>query len=151
MKRESKIKKLLDKFLEGETSLKEEQVLADYFRNEDINPEWSVYKDMFGYFEESQKDVPQKSFSPQSQVSLFYKLQKYAAILMIALISTLFYYNHTTSQKELGTFDDPEVALQETKKVFDLISYHLNSPSDEMKYLQTLEETQTKYINKLTP
>jgi hypothetical protein len=70
---------------------------------------------------------------------------------MIALISTLFYYNHTTSQKELGTFDDPEVALQETKKVFDLISYHLNSPSDEMKYLQTLEETQTKYINKLTP
>ncbi len=152
MKRENKIEILLDKFLEAETNLKEEKILADYFQNEDVKPEWSVYKDMFGYFNESQQDVPQKPFLPQTQKTLFHHIHKYAAILVIALISTLFYYTNSVNQpKNLGTYDDPEVALEETKKVFDLISYHLNSPSDELKYLKTIEETEKKYIKKITP
>jgi hypothetical protein len=151
MKRESKIEKLLDKFLEAETNLEEEKMLAEYFQNEDIRPEWEIYKDMFIYFEESLNDVPQESFTPQPGRTLFYTIQKYAAVVVVIFIGTLFYYKHSHNPKDLGTFDDPEVALEETKKVFDMISYHLNSPSDELKYLQTLEETKTKYINKITP
>lgn len=153
MKREDKIKILLGKFLEAETSLQEEKILADYFQNEDVKPEWLIYKDMFGYFEESKKEVTQQDFVPRTgkSRSLFVHFQKYAAVIMIAVIGTLFYYQQRSEFKNLGTYDDPEVALQETKRVFELISYHLNSPTDEMKYLKTLEETKTQYINKITP
>lgn len=152
MKKESKVEKLLDKFLEAETNLEEEKILAEYFQNENIKPEWTIYKDMFSYFEESQNDFIHKTFTPQRRTSLFYSIQKYAAIIVVIIIGTLFYYNHNSNtSKNLGTYDDPEVALQETKKVFELISYHLNSPSDELKYLKTIEDTQKQYINKIKP
>lgn len=153
MKEESKIEKLLDRYLEGETTLKEEELLANYFQNENIKPEWSIYKDMFGYFEESKNEVNPQDFVPQTKntKTLFNQIHKYAAVIIIILIGTLFYQQQTSQAKNLGTYDDPEVALQETKKVFEMISYHLNSPSDEMKYLKTLEDTQNQYISKIKP
>lgn len=151
MKEDAKIEKLLEKYLEGETSLKEEQILANYFNNSEVRPEWMAYKELFSYFEDSKETVPQESFTPPMvKKSKFDFFQKYAAIAMILLIGTMFYTQRQSSD-ELGTYDDPEVALQETKKVFDLISYHLNSSTDDMQYLNTLEQTKTKYINKIEP
>jgi len=53
MKRYSQhhIKALLDKFMDGQTTVEEESQLADYFRNGDVPAEWEDYRDMFGYFD----------------------------------------------------------------------------------------------------
>ena len=40
------IAQLLSKFMAGETSLAEEQVLAQYFRTHEVGEEWTEYKDM---------------------------------------------------------------------------------------------------------
>lgn len=151
MKEDAKIDKLLEKYLEGETTLNEEHILSEYFNHQEVKPEWMAYKDLFTYFEDSKEVVPQVAFTPlRRKKSRFEFFQKYAAIAMICLIGTMFYYQNQGSE-ELGTYDDPEVALHETKKVFDLISYHLNSSTSEMQYLNTLEQTKTKYINKIEP
>lgn len=150
-KEDAKIKKLLNKYLEGETSLKEEGILSDYFNNQTVRPEWMTYKDLFTYFEDSKETVPQKSFTvPAAKTSKFDFFQKYAAVAMILLIGTMF-YTQQQNTRDLGTYDDPQLALQETKKVFNLISYHINSSTNDIKYLNTLEETKTKYINTLEP
>lgn len=44
------IKSLIDKYFEGLTSLKEEQILRDYFQKEEIPEEWEIYKPMFQFF-----------------------------------------------------------------------------------------------------
>lgn len=151
MKEDAKIEKLLEKYLEGETTLREEDILSEYFNSEEVRPEWMAYKDMFTYFENSKGFVPQMAFTPpQQKKSKFDFFQKYAAVAMILLIGIMF-YTQKQNPKDLGTYDDPEVALQETKKVFDLISYHLNSGTDDMQYLNILEQTKTKYINKIEP
>ena len=47
------IDELLERFMQGETSLDEEQLLADYFRSADnIPPRWVPYRTMFRYFDE---------------------------------------------------------------------------------------------------
>ena len=47
------IDELLERFMQGETSLAEEQLLADYFRSADnIPPQWEPYRTMFRYFDE---------------------------------------------------------------------------------------------------
>ena len=152
MKEDAKIEKLLEKYLEGETTIREEDTLAEYFNTNEVRPEWLAYKELFAYFEDGKVDVSQKPFIPpqERKKSKFDFFQKYAAVAMILFVGSMFYTQQQNTQ-ELGTYDDPEVALQETKKVFDLISYHLNSGTDEMKYLNTLEQTKTKYINKLEP
>lgn len=149
MHTEAKIKELLDRYLKGETTLEEEHVLSNYFKNTAAKPEWKAYKQMFLCFDDNRQLQSEKSFQPQTKTSLkiFYK---YAAVLLIAIAGAWF-YNFQYNTNNLGTYDDPEVALEETKKVFDLISYHLNSGQKDMKYLETLNETKTKYIDNITP
>ena len=45
------IESLLDKFMDGESTLEEEALLGDYFRTHDVPAEWEDYRAMFGYFD----------------------------------------------------------------------------------------------------
>lgn len=149
MKTNHNINQLLEKFLEGETHIKEEQILAEYFNNNKVKPEWQVYKDMFSYFETSKNEEPQQDFKPKPKVT-FNSFYKYAAILLLCVAGAWF-YNYQYNTKDLGTYDDPELALEETKKVFDLIGSHINSKTSEIQNLSTLEKTKTKYIDNINP
>ena len=53
MKRYShqQIEALLDKFMDGQTTVEEEALLADYFRSADVPAEWEDYRAMFDYFD----------------------------------------------------------------------------------------------------
>ena len=48
---------LLNKFMAGETSLAEEQVLAQYFRTHEVDEEWTEYKEMFTLFDNGEVDI----------------------------------------------------------------------------------------------
>lgn len=149
MNTEAKVKKLLNKYLEGETQPQEEQFLSEYFKKTDVKPEWKVYQQMFTYFEESKAEKSQQSFQPETQNS-FRRFYKYVAILVVVLAGAWF-YNYQFTTQDLGTYDDPEMAFEQTKKVFDLIGHHLNSAQEDMQYLETLEKTKTQYIDKIKP
>lgn len=48
---------LIDRFMAGDTTVDEEQVLGDYFRTaRDIPEEWKAYKDMFSYFDNGMRE-----------------------------------------------------------------------------------------------
>ena len=57
MKRYSQqqIKALLDKFMDGQTTVEEEAMLAKYFRSDDVPAEWEDYRLMFDYFDRGMK------------------------------------------------------------------------------------------------
>ena len=46
------IERLLERFMNGETTLDEERLLADYFRKaDDLEEDWQDYREMFAYFD----------------------------------------------------------------------------------------------------
>ena len=51
------IAQLLSKFMAGETSLAEEQELAQYFRTQEVDEEWTEYKEMFALFDNGEVDI----------------------------------------------------------------------------------------------
>ena len=51
------IARMLDKFMAGETSLNEEQMLAEYFRTNEVGDEWQEYKEMFALFDSGKVDI----------------------------------------------------------------------------------------------
>ena len=51
------IAQLLSKFMAGETSVAEEEVLAQYFRTHEVDEEWAEYKEMFTLFDNGQVDI----------------------------------------------------------------------------------------------
>lgn len=53
----SEVKKLIDKFLDGNSSLEEERILGDFFRkSRELPDELVPYKQMFTYFDEGMTD-----------------------------------------------------------------------------------------------
>lgn len=60
MKRQNdkqEIAQLLEKFMAGETSVAEEQMLAQYFRTHEVGEEWTEYKEMFALFDRGEIDI----------------------------------------------------------------------------------------------
>ena len=60
MKRQNdkqEIAQLLEKFMAGETSVAEEQMLAEYFRTHEVGEEWTEYKEMFALFDSGEVDI----------------------------------------------------------------------------------------------
>ena len=51
---------LLNKFMAGETSLDEENILAQYFRTHEVSDEWKEYKEMFALFDGGTVDIEQE-------------------------------------------------------------------------------------------
>jgi cytoskeletal protein RodZ len=58
------IARMLDKFMAGETSLNEEQMLAEYFRTNEVDDEWMEYKEMFALFDSGKVDI-----EPETEVA----------------------------------------------------------------------------------
>ena len=58
------VAQLLSKFMAGETSLAEEQVLAQYFRTHEVGEEWKEYKEMFTLFDNGEVDIELEAETP---------------------------------------------------------------------------------------
>ena len=48
---------LLNRFLEGESTLAEEEQLVQYFATHSVDREWEPYKQMFAYFDSGMDDM----------------------------------------------------------------------------------------------
>lgn len=57
---QDQIEALLDKFMDGQTTLEEEAQLAEYFSSDDVPEQWQDYRAMFNYFDRgmTRQDVP---------------------------------------------------------------------------------------------
>lgn len=70
MEKTHDIQVLIERFLEGETSLQEESRLYSYFQNENIAPELQEYKEMFLSFDQLQFSDSEKEHESVSQNSI---------------------------------------------------------------------------------
>ena len=52
---ERDIQNLIKRFMDGLTSVEEEDKLAEYFRTHDVDEKWRTYKEMFAWFDETAK------------------------------------------------------------------------------------------------
>lgn len=67
---------LLNKFMTGETSLEEENTLAEYFRSHEVDSEWQEYKEMFALFDSGAVDIVPEEESNQKAGIIDAKVRK---------------------------------------------------------------------------
>jgi hypothetical protein len=141
------IEKLLEKYENGETTLKEEQQLKNYFSQETVAPHLEVYKPMFEYFlvnqqEQFTKDVPLKT----KRIFNY----KWISVAAVAVLMLGFYFKSNTKDN-LGTYQDPQMAYNEVVKSLTMISNQFNKGVSTVGYLDEIEKgTSTlRYLNEL--
>jgi len=136
-----RIERLIEKYLEAETSLEEEKVLREYFSQSDVPVHLEQYKELFNYFTMSSFESLEKPISlPRKTYNLNW--------LSIAAIAILFVGIFSIYQKDLNEKEQARLAYVETQKALDLISFNLNKGSVAMSQLQTFEQAQNRIFKK---
>jgi hypothetical protein len=132
---------LLDKYWEGETSLKEEEMIKAYFKNGNVAKNHREYSDLFQYFDK-QKNVVYTEKENSASISSFnverelkgnnvFSITK--ILFAVAAVSVLVFSavtvfqtindnTHKHQTAEIIEIEDPEEALRVTKEALALVS-----------------------------
>lgn len=108
------VERLLQRFMDGTSTLEEEAQLAEFFRTHEVAGEWATYKDMFALFDEGKVEVEEKQKS-----TAWWKYAGIAAAIIL-LLGLGFYFNSRNDEKPhlIAQADTIKTAPQtETKKV----------------------------------
>jgi len=140
------IEKLLEKYENGETSIKEEHVLKNYFKSDTVAPHLEMYKPMFDYFlvnkeEQYTKDVPLKT-----KPSIY----KWISVAAVAVLLLGVYFT-SSNRQDLGTYNDPQIAFNDFSNSMELISKQFNKGASTVGYLEEVNKgTSTLgYLNEI--
>jgi hypothetical protein len=147
---------LLQKYWNCETSLEEEKQLREYFRGHDIPERLKETASVFRYFEEAKKkslndvafdgQVMRKVDPRQGQIRrLVYNTMRIAAGLVVVIAATWFIrteVRQTIPQELVDTYDDPELAFEETKKALLMISKGFGTAEKQTRKINLFNEAQ---------
>lgn len=144
------IKILLERYYKGDSSLSEEESLKTFFSQEDIPLELKPDQDLFLYYSAGKsvekaspghdaklrEDILNAISSPTGTITsgTGYKAQLYwlsgiAASLILILGSYFLLINHGP----VDTFEDPQLAYLEAKKVLEYVSVKFNEGTQPVK------------------
>ncbi len=129
------IEKLLEKYLEAETSIAEENELKTYFSGDDVAPHLEEYRIMFGYFSASKNEKFTKTIQLKSQKLNWKWLSVAASVVLLVSV-------YTGYQKDQQA--KAEKIYNETQFAFSLLSANLNKGTAAISELQEFETTTNK-------
>ena len=140
------IKKILDKYWEGETSLQEEQLLKDYFNSNQVAKELESFRPLFVYYKKEQEKTSTQSFEKLKKKPVVHRLVPTwlvaaASIVLVLAVGTFCYLNQSNSNTAIfavdettkDTYEDPQKAYEEAKAALMLISKGLNKGMTKTK------------------
>lgn len=138
------IENLLERYFEGLSTLEEEKQLQHYFLNNEVAPHLEKYRQLFKYFA-SEKETEMALELPIKTIKKpIFTWVAIAAVFVFFAGLFLTWNQDNHQQNELGTFDDPEMAMVETLKALELVSRNVNLGMESVIYLN--EYNQSKQL-----
>ena len=152
----NRLKELLGRYWNGESTLEEEQQLRDHFSTSEIPEEHKETAALFKYFEQSRKKsltdisfdrtIVEKIHKPAAKgrvASIVFNAMKIAAgvvVLMVAIWFVRTEVRQSTPQEVVDTYDDPKMAFEETKKALLMISKSFGSAEKQAKKINMFND-----------
>ncbi|MGB0896518.1 MAG: hypothetical protein ACPGU9_09295 [Flavobacteriaceae bacterium] len=127
------IDRLLEKYVEANTTIAEEQELQRYFSSSNVAPHLEDYKALFQYFSQAKNETTDVTVALKPKTN-FLKWSSIAA--SVILILGVFTFNSIQTQKEQ---EDALIAYYQTKEALQLISNQFNAGTTKINYLNTFE------------
>ncbi|MBN8641683.1 MAG: hypothetical protein J0L86_07740 [Flavobacteriales bacterium] len=146
-----RIEQLIDKYFEGQTSIAEERELKAYFSSSDVAQHLEQYRDVFGYFTQAKEHQFTKSvpLQPRKQFNVLWLSIAASIVIVFGVVTFRFLETEAVQPAgELGTYDNPELAMAETQKALDLVSEKLNVGIESVSYINEYESTKNKIFKK---
>lgn len=138
-----KIEDLLNKYFEGETTLKEEAELFDYFNNKEVARHLQQYQPLFQGLKMAREEKYEgKPTLPPTRIpnnrTWMYPV---AAMIVVALtVGGFVFNNQQMSQDEKEAL----MAFEQTKHALNLLSKNLNEGTHQLVYVNQFEDAKDK-------
>ena len=129
------IEKLLEKYLDAETTIAEEKELRNYFLSENVAPHLQEYQEMFGYFSTSKNERFTKTIQLKSQKMNWKWLSVAASVVLLVSVYTGYQNNQKREAERIYT---------ETQLAFGMLAANLNKGNEAILKLQHFEDTKNK-------
>lgn len=126
------IEKMLEKYLDGTTSLQEEQTLKTYFLSEKVVPEFEEYIPLFLYFKSSKEETFTKTIQLKTKKTNWKWLPVAASVAL--LISVFVGHNKYQERQQ-------KQVLAQVQKALYLLSANLQKGDKAVASLYTYENT----------
>lgn len=132
------IEKLIEKFYNGETSLKEEEFLKEYLNQENTPDQFMAVKDHFHFLQDEEEleldalfdekllqSIEKEEPQSNSIQKWIYRLSGVAAAILVFIM--VWFGTDLLQPKEVyGTITDPSLAFYEAQKAIDELSRKMN-------------------------
>ncbi len=147
------IEKLVEKYLDAETNLQEDQVLQQYFTSTNVAPHLQEYSMMFSYFKQSKDETFTKTIQlkPEKPKKNWKWLSVAASVVL--LFSVFMGNEEYQKYQQRKQFAQITAALQmvslnlnKGNDALYAVSNNLNKGNDALAHLNTYEETVNKVI-----
>ena len=129
------IEKLLEKYLNAETTIAEEKELKNYFTSNNVAPHLQEYQALFGYFSTSKNERFTQTIQLNSQKKSWKWLSVAASVVLLVSVYTGYQNNQQRKAERM---------YQETQFAFGMLSTSLNKGSVAIAQLQHFENTKNK-------
>ncbi|MDE0536361.1 MULTISPECIES: hypothetical protein [unclassified Tenacibaculum] len=148
------IEKLLEKYLDAETTLQEEKMLQEYFTSNNVAPHLQEYSMMFGYFKQSKDETFTQTIQLKPEKTK--KNWKWLSVAAsVVLLFSVFIgneeYQKYQQRKQFAQIKEAlqlvSVNLNKGNEAIYAVSNNLKKGSDAIEHLETYEETVNKVIN----
>lgn len=138
-----KMEIILEKYFRGETNIAEEKELKEYFSSPKVSKNLEQYKPIFCYFALDKDQKSEKVIRFKTKKRNLTWLSIAASIVVLLGIGTFGYFNYdnTNQNKILGTYDDPELAFEETQKALSMLSTNINVGIESVQYIQEYDNS----------
>lgn len=130
------IEKLLEKYDNGETTLKEEQRIKDYFAQDNVPEHLESYRIMFQYFNNTKQELYTKDVPLKPRKSYIYQWISVAAVavLMLGIMVPSLLGDDVVTPETVYTQDQLK-AYNQTKNALSLLSNSFNESASSVNTL----------------
>lgn len=160
---EEELKRLIEKYYNGDSTEQEEEILRDYFRKGNVPEGYETEKLIFSYYAES-AEIPGPTVDFEARIMAgidasgrsggLEKLKKYLLPVMSAAAGLLIligsYFLIVKKAESGDTFTDPNLAYSETIKILRDVSSQLNRSAKVLEPVGKINEINNKSFASIT-
>ena len=129
------IEKLLEKYLNAQTTIAEEKELKNYFLKGNVAPHLKEYETLFGYFSTSKNERFTKTIQLKTKKVNWKWLSVAASIVLLVSVYTGYQKNQERKAEKI---------IAETNLALGMLSVNLNKGTAAVAHLQQFETTKNK-------
>lgn len=155
----NQLETLIKKYWDCETSLEEEERLREWFRTHEVPERFKETAKLFSYFDEQKQKATDKQFDAKlmknvqakaagKTVSLWQTSLRIAAGIAVVAAAIFFVRQEIHDKPDMAAIEDPQRALEETKKALMMISKGFKAAEEDAKKINVLNEATEKVEEK---